>query len=162
MYRRALLLPALAVLLTACQDADPGQGAQDAAFDSGLVTVESELNFQETYQRLREAIDENENLRTLATVDHEANAAGVGQELPPTRLILFGNPALGTPLMQRVRTTAIDLPQKLLVWEDGEGRVFVTYNDPFYLRDRHGIEGRDEILTTVSNALGTLAGGAPR
>lgn len=157
MRQRNLLLPALAVLAAACQGPDAGQQAGAAAVGPGLVTVESDVAFDETYDRLQGAIEENENLRILATVDHEANAASVDQDLPPTRLILFGNPSLGTPLMQSARTTAIDLPQKLLVWEDREGGVFITYNDPLYLRERHGIEGRDEVLATLSNALSTLA-----
>lgn len=162
MRRRHLLLPALAFFAAACNAPSVGEQAEAARPDAGLVTVESDVAFDETYDRLYGAIEENENLRILATVDHGANAAGVDQELPPTRLILFGNPALGTPLMQSARTTAIDLPQKLLVWEDQDGRVFVTYNDPLYLRDRHGIEGRDEILTTISEALSTLATDATR
>lgn len=158
MLRRTLLLSALAVLTGSCQPPNAGQQPEPAAFDAGLVTVTSTLTFDETYDRLKRAIEENENLRILASVDHHANAAGVDQELPPTRLILFGNPALGTPLMQTARTTAIDLPQKLLVWEDQDGRVMVTYNDPLYLRERHGIDGRDELLETISNALSTLIG----
>ena len=158
MCRRQLLLLAIAFLTAACQDPDTGERTLPAASpDPGLVTVESDAPFDETFDRLQGAIEENENLRILATVDHGANAAAVDQELPPTRLILFGNPALGTPLMQSARTTAIDLPQKLLVWADQDGRVFVTYNDPLYLRERHGIEGRDEILTTMSDALSNLA-----
>jgi uncharacterized protein (DUF302 family) len=103
-----------------------------------------------------------QKLRILATVDHGANAAGVDQELPPTRLILFGNPELGTPLMRSARTVAIDLPQKLLVWEDQDGRILVTYNDPLYLQERHRIEGRDEILVTISSALSNLVAEAIR
>lgn len=126
------------------------------------MTAESAVSFEETYDRLRSAIEDNGNLRILATVDHGANAAGADQELPPTRLILFGNPALGTPLMRSARTTAIDLPQKLLVWADGDGRVFITYNDPAYLQRRHGIEGRDEILATIAGALVSLTDAARR
>jgi uncharacterized protein (DUF302 family) len=166
MNRQTLLLPVLAVLAvlaTACQETtELAQPAQTAEFDSGLVTVESNLAFEETFDRLQAALEANENLRILTTVDHQANAAGVGHSLPPTRLILFGNPALGTPLMQGSRTTAIDLPQKMLVWQDQDGRVFLTYNDPLYLRQRHGLEGGDEILTTMSNALRTLANVATR
>ncbi|MFO7893052.1 MAG: DUF302 domain-containing protein [Longimicrobiales bacterium] len=155
--RRQLLLPALALLVAACQPPDAGEQAAAAELDPGLVTVESDVAFEETYDRLRTAIEGNENLRILAEVDHGANAAGVDRELPPTRLILFGNPDLGTPLMEGARTTAIDLPQKLLVWADAAGRVFITYNDPAYLQRRHGIEGRDEILATIAGALGSLA-----
>lgn len=166
---RRLHLPALLLVLAACQppESDPADqpaAAQpaEAAADDGLVTVESAASFQETYDRLRTAIEDNGNLRILAEVDHGANAAGVSRDLPPTRLILFGNPALGTPLMQGARTVAIDLPQKLLVWEDGTGRVHVTYNDPAYLERRRGIQGRDDVLETISGALSRLAGRATR
>lgn len=162
MRRRCLLLPALAFLTVACQPSDAGEQAAAAEPDPGLVTVESEFAFEETYDRLRSAIEGNENLRILAEVDHGANAEGVGRTLPPTRLILFGNPDLGTPLMENARTTAIDLPQKLLVWAGTDGRVFITYNDPAYLQRRHGIEGRDEVLTAIAGALGNLTGGAAR
>ncbi len=162
MNRQTLLLPVLAVLASACQGTEVAQPVQTAEFDPGLVTVESNLTFQETHERLQGAIEANENLRILTTVDHQANAANVDQPLLPTRLILFGNPALGTPLMQGSRTTAIDLPQKVLVWQDQDGRVFLTYNDPLYLRQRHGLEGVDEILSTISNALRTLATAAAR
>jgi len=156
------VLSVLSVLATACQVTEVDQPAQSAALDAGLVTVESTLTFEETFDRLQAALEANENLRILTTVDHQANAAGVDQPLPPTRLILFGNPALGTPLMQGSRTTAIDLPQKMLVWQNQDGRVFLTYNDPLYLRQRHGLEGVDEILSTIANALSTLANVATR
>jgi uncharacterized protein (DUF302 family) len=153
---------ALALLISACQPPDAGEPGGAPGPDGGLVTAESGVSFEETYGRLRAAIEDNENLRILATVDHGANAAGVDQELPPTRLILFGNPELGTPMMRSARTVAIDLPQKVLVWEDRDGRILVTYNDPLYLKERHGIEGRDEILETISGALSNLVAEAIR
>jgi len=162
MRRRHHFPLALVLLTAACQPPDAGEPVGTPGPDGGLVTAESGVSFEETYDRLRAAIEANENLRILATVDHGANAAGVGEELPPTRLILFGNPELGTPLMRNAGTTAIDLPQKLLVWEDQEGRVLVTYNDPLYLQDRHGIQGRDEILMTISGALSNLVAEATR
>ena len=138
-------------------------GADRAVQDgTGLITVESAASFEETWDRLRAAIEENENLRILATVDHAANAEGVGRALPPTRLLLFGNPNLGTPLMQEARTVAIDLPQKLLVWTDADGRVRVSYNDPAYLAARHGLAGESDVLRTIAGALEGLAAGATR
>jgi uncharacterized protein (DUF302 family) len=155
-------LPTLAILtalLTAF--AFPAAGAAQAGPDHGLVIVESAASFEATYDRLRSAIEANPNLRILAEVDHGANAAGVDRALPPTRLILFGNPKLGTPLMQGARTVAIDLPQKVLVWEDGDG-VHVAYNHPDYLAARHGIDGRDRILETIAGALSGLVEAAAR
>ena len=123
----------------------------------GLVITPSADGIDATYARLREAITGNPNLTLAAELDHQANAARVGLELRPTRLLVFGNPALGTPLMQREQTIAIDLPQKMLVWEDAAGDVFVAYNDPFFVAERHGLEGADETLSTIAGALATLA-----
>lgn len=134
---------------------DEDVGVEETA---GLVTTESDEPFDATVERITTAIEENDALTLVATVDHAANAASVGLDLPPTTLLLFGNPNLGTPLMQASRSVAIDLPQKMLVWEE-EGTVFVTYNDPQYLAARHGIEDREEILDTIAGALETLATG---
>lgn len=124
----------------------------------GLETVESDDSFDATVSRITSAIEGNDALTLVATVDHAANAESVGMELPPTTLFVFGNPELGTPLMKASRSVAIDLPQKMLVWEE-EGEVMVTYNDPQYLAARHGIEGKEEILEKISNALESLATG---
>lgn len=123
--------------------------------DSGLVTVTSELDFAETVDRVSQRI-ERRDLMLVADIDHAANAYSVGLSLPPTRLFLFGNPEGGTPLMQASRSVAIDLPQKLLVWED-EGDVSLTYTDLHYLVHRHGIEGMDERLDAIDTALSELA-----
>jgi uncharacterized protein (DUF302 family) len=128
---------------------------------AGLVTVESSDPFEATVTRITRTIESNPNLTLITTVDHAANAESVGKELPPTTLLLFGNPKLGTPLMQRKRTIGIDLPQKILIWEK-EQTVNVTYNDPFYLADRHGITGAEEILTKIATALQKIATGTER
>ena len=95
---------------------------------------------EETLANLEAALEEN-GLLTVAVVDHSANAANAGLELPPTRLVIFGNPNVGTPLMQSERTVAIDLPQKMLIYEDEAGDVYAAYNDPQYLAQRHGLNG---------------------
>lgn len=124
----------------------------------GLVTVTSDDDFDATVDRISSAIEDNENLTLVATVDHAANAASAGLELPPTTLLVFGNPQLGTPLMQSARSVAIDLPQKLLVTAV-EGSVTVTYNDPAWLAQRHGIYDRAGTLETIGSALAGLASG---
>ena len=96
----------------------------------------------------------------MARVDHAANAETVDRSLRPTRLLVFGNPDLGTPLMEASPTTAIDLPQKMLVWADSTGQVRLAYNDPQYLAERHGISGRDDALRTIGGALRKPARGA--
>jgi uncharacterized protein (DUF302 family) len=122
-----------------------------------MVTVASNNSVDETYQKLVDAIKNNEALSIIAQLDHQANAAGVGMELRPTRLLVFGNPNLGTPLMQSGQTIGIDLPQKVLIYEDANGDVFLVYNDPFYLANRHEIEDQGDVLDTIANALQNLA-----
>lgn len=129
----------------------------DGGADDGLVTTESTGSVAESVARVKEAIEEHEALGLMAEVDHAANAGTVDRDLPPTTVIVFGNPELGTPLMQASRTLAIDLPQKLLVMEREDGTVTVTYNDPAYLAERHGVEAETERLDTVADALSSLA-----
>ncbi|SHI79546.1 DUF302 domain-containing protein [Aquimarina spongiae] len=119
----------------------------------GVITKKSNKSFEETYASLKDIITNNPNLKIIAELDHQKNAASVDLELRPTRIILFGNPRLGTPLMQTSQTTGLDLPQKILVWQDEEGMVNVSYNDPKYLQNRHGITGKDEVLAKVTGAL---------
>ena len=129
----------------------PVGGGGAVSRDEGVVTTVSANDFAATYDRLRTAIAGNENLTIVAELDHQANAASVGLELGPTRLLVFGNPALGTPLMQRGQTVGIDLPQKMLVYQDGSGTVRVAYN-----ADRHGLSGAGDVTATVSAALQAL------
>lgn len=123
----------------------------------GMVITESTMGFEETWDALYTAIDSNPNIGIAAVVDHAANAAGAGLDLPPNREIFFGNPNIGTPLMQLAPTAGLDLPLKMLVWEEG-GRVFVGYNSMDYLAARHGLES--PILINVAGALRGLAGTA--
>ncbi len=127
-----------------------------AQVDSGLVTFESAYTIDETQAKLEVAI-ENAGLKIVLVLNHAENASNVGLDLRPTRLVLFGNPNVGTPLMQDAQTVAIDLPQKMLIWEDNQGRVFVSYNDPMYLKTRHDIEDQDQRLNNISGALQNLA-----
>ncbi|MDJ0787069.1 MAG: DUF302 domain-containing protein [Myxococcota bacterium] len=125
-----------------------------AAAEDGLVSLPSQHGVKETADRL-EVILAEKGLTVFARIDHAAGAAGVGQSLPPTQLVIFGNPKVGSPLMRCAPTVAIDLPQKALIREDAEGRVWISYNDPAHLRSRHAIEGCDAVLEKVS---GVLAG----
>lgn len=123
----------------------------------GAVVVESTKSFDQSVADLTAAIEANPNLRLIRTIDHADAAAGRGIELAPTTELFFGNPALGTPLMQASQTTGIDLPQKMLIWQDLFGVVRVGYNAPAYLQSRHGIEGAEAQLGTVAGALAGLA-----
>lgn len=84
------------------------------------------------------AILESRSITLFALVDHSGEAEKVGMTMPPTKLMIFGSPKAGTPLMLAVPSIAIDLPLKVLVWEDREGQTWVSYNSPEYLRERHG------------------------
>jgi len=123
--------------------------------DTGLIVKDSAQDVATTYAKLRTVIDNNPNLKILMELDHSANAAKVGLELEDTRIIMFGNPKLGTPLMQASPTTAIDLPQKIIVYATASGTK-IAYNDPMYLKSRHGISGADPILEKVNGALDAI------
>ena len=126
----------------------------------GIVTKTSSNTFEDTYSILQMTIDANPNLSIVAEVDHAANAMGINLELNPTRLIIFGNPNLGTPLMQNQQSIGLDLPQKMLVWEDAENVVHVSYNDPAFLADRHNITESTETLASITAALDTISNAA--
>jgi len=134
-------------------------GVTEPALGEGIIVVESRNDINTTFSNLEQAII-NGPLTLVATLDHSANAASVNLTLRPTRLLVFGNPNLGTPLMQSGQTIGIDLPQKMLVFEDENGVVSVAYNDPAYLAQRHGITDQQEVIDTISDALSNLVMGA--
>ena len=140
--------------------ADGADAAPMVAPGEGIVTVTSANDFETTYAALVAAIQADGPPDLLVELDHAANAASVGLELPPTRLVVFGNPALGTPLMQSARSVAIDLPQRMLVREGEDGAVSIAYNDPAWVAGRHGITDRSEQVETITGALAALAAGA--
>lgn len=106
--------------------------------DNGLVHLRSPHTVAETLQRL-ESVLHAKNLTVFAHVDHSGEAAKVGLTMPATQLIIFGSPKAGTPLMVASPTLAIDLPLKALAWEDPDGKVWLSYNSPDYLKRRHEI-----------------------
>lgn len=127
---------------------------------AGIITKTSNLSFDETYDRLKTTLENNPNLGIVAEVNHGENASNAGLELRPTRLIIFGNPNLGTPIMQTAQTTALDLPQKMLVWEDENANVNISYNSPYFLAMRHRIKGNRQVLRTIAMALDNISNGA--
>jgi uncharacterized protein (DUF302 family) len=124
--------------------------------NTGIITKNSIHNFEDTYQNIKSIIENNPNLKIILELDHQANAASVEMNLQPTKIILFGNPKLGTPLMQENLLLGLDLPQKILVTKNVNGAVSVSYNDPKYLKERHYIVNKDDILEKVINALDTI------
>jgi uncharacterized protein (DUF302 family) len=104
--------------------------------DDGLTTIPSAFSVRETIDRLAQIVSAS-GLNVFARIDHAEGAAKVGMTLRPTELVLFGNPRGGTPLMQDRQTVGIDLPVKVLAWEDAEGHVWLTYNEATWLAQRH-------------------------
>ena len=127
--------------------------------DPDLVTLPSAHGANETAERLKSLLAQK-GIQVFADIDHAAGAKQVGMPLRPTRALIFGNPKAGTPLMQSRQTIGIDLPLKALVWEDEAGRAWLTYNDPGYLAERHGVRDHPEAVQAMTAALQALAGAA--
>ena len=121
----------------------------------GLSTIRSNYGPRETMDRLEAAV-KSKGLTVFARVDHAAGAAEAGLPLRPTEVLIFGNARGGTPLMQAMQTTGIDLPLKALVWQDESGSTWLSYNDPAWLARRHGLG--QEVEVTVSALSAALAG----
>jgi uncharacterized protein (DUF302 family) len=118
----------------------------------GLVSVQSSHPARETLDRLTAALA-SRGLAVFARVDHAAGAASVGLSLRPTELVIFGNPKGGTALMQERQTSGIDLPLKVLVWEDPDGKAWLTYNDPDWVAERHGLSTASEPAVNAMTGL---------
>lgn len=124
--------------------------------DSGLTTTPSKYPVKETIDRIGAAITANE-WTIFARIDHAANAEHHGVESRPTELLIFGNPTVGTLLMQEQQTTGVDLPTKVLAWEDEEGKVWLTYNDAAWIARRHGLgRGSGEAIEAIEAVLAII------
>lgn len=121
-----------------------------------VISIESNYTVKETTDRF-ERILEKKGLTMFARINHSVNASNVNLELAPTEVIVFGNPRVGTPLMLCSKTVAIDLPQKALFWEDINGQVWLSYNNPEYLEERHNIKGCEQVINKISDVLGKLS-----
>lgn len=106
--------------------------------ENGIVNTASPYSVDETLDHLQKML-ESKGVKVFALIDHSGEAAKVGMEMHPTKLLIFGSPKAGTPVMLAAPTSALDLPLKALVWEDDKGKVWISYNDPAYLQKRHGI-----------------------
>ena len=106
--------------------------------DNGIVNRPSNHSVDRTVEKLK-AILQAKGVALFALVDHSGEAGKVGMKMPPTKLLILGNPKAGTPLMLAAPSSAIDLPLKILVWEDGQGKVWISYNSLQYLQKRHGL-----------------------
>jgi uncharacterized protein (DUF302 family) len=127
-----------------------------AAAADGLIAIKSPHAVKDTLDRF-EAAAKKRGLNVFLRVDHAAGAKKIGKELRATELLVFGNPQGGTPLMECAQTAGIDLPLKALAWQDGGGQVWLGYNDPQFLADRHGTQECDAIVAGLRKALAGLA-----
>jgi uncharacterized protein (DUF302 family) len=122
---------------------------------SGLKIRPSPYSVAQTAERLEQALA-RAGVALFAHIDHTENAAQRGLAMRPARVLIFGNPEVGTPLMRAAPTLAIDLPSKLLVWESADGQVLVAYNTARYLKERHDIRGQDDVLANLERAIAAL------
>lgn len=129
--------------------------------DNGLISVRSSHDVKDTADRLEKALNAK-GMTVFTRINHAEGARKVGKNLRPTELVIFGNPKIGTPLMQCNRSVAIDLPQKALIWEDDKGTVWYSYNDADYLAQRHGLGDCAAVLEKVRKALKNFAAAATK
>jgi uncharacterized protein (DUF302 family) len=120
---------------------------------AGIVDIPSHHSVDQTVEKL-EALLKAKAVTLFALVDHSGEAEKVGMKMPPTKLLIFGSPRAGTPLMLASPGIAIDLPLKILVWQDAQGKAWLSYNSPEYLQQRHGLP--DELLQNIA-VVATLA-----
>jgi uncharacterized protein (DUF302 family) len=120
---------------------------------NGIVDVPSSHSVDETVERIK-SILQSKGVTLFALIDHSGEAEKVGMKMRPTKLVIFGSPKTGTPLMLAAPSIAIDLPLKILVWEDAEGKVWLSYNSPEYLQERYGLP--PDLVQNLA-AVGTIA-----
>jgi len=113
----------------------------------GIISKPSNHSVDQTVEKLKNIL-QSKGVMLFALVDHSGEAERVGMKMRPTKLLIFGSPKAGTPLMLAAPNIAIDLPLKILVWEDGQGNVWVSYNSPEYLKERHGLP--QELLANIA------------
>ena len=125
--------------------------------NNGLITIPSVHNVKDTIDLIESDV-KSKGLTIFARVDHAAGAKEVGLPLAPTLLLIFGNAKGGTPLMQANQLVGIDLPLKVLAWEDASGKTWLSYNDPSWLASRHGLsDGLDSTINAMAAALSAIA-----
>lgn len=122
------------------------------AADNGLISKPSKYSVPETLDRLEAAV-KSKGITVFARIDHSGEAAKVGMKMRPTQLLIFGNPKTGTALMNSSPSIAIDLPLKALAWEDENGKVWLSYNSPAYMKQRHDL--KDEFIKNIA-AIGSF------
>jgi uncharacterized protein (DUF302 family)/uncharacterized membrane protein YidH (DUF202 family) len=159
----ALLGLAMAIYLISVRDprmTDAGKIQERSVTptsDNGIVTIPSHQSVDQTVQKL-EGILKAKGVKLFTLVDHSGEAEAAGMHMRPTKLLIFGNPRAGTPIMVASPSIAIDLPLKILVWEDAGGKVWISYNSPAYLQARHGFPA--ELLQNIAVMSALASSGA--
>jgi uncharacterized protein (DUF302 family) len=125
----------------------------DVSRGAGITDIPSQHSVDETVEKLK-AILQAKGVKLFALVDHSGEAEMAGMMMPPTKLLIFGSPKAGTPVMLAAPSAAIDLPLKILVWGDSHGKAWISYNSPEYLQERHGVPAE---LMPVLGAVASLA-----
>jgi len=148
---RYVMIAALAMMVAAA--------SQPATANEGLVVKTSTHDAQTTMDRF-EAIVLKKGLKVFARIDHAEGAKSVGQELPPTEVLIFGSPKLGTPLIQNARSFGLDLPLKVLVWQETDGSARLGYTLPAALAARHDATGVDKVIAKMTKALDAMTSAA--
>lgn len=121
--------------------------SREGRTENGIAHVSSKYSVPGTLERLQSVV-KSRGLTVFARIDFSSDAAKAGLRMRPTQLLIFGNPKAGTPLMVAAPSIALDLPLKALAWEDGDGKVWLSYNQPEYLKQRHGLP--DELMKNIS------------
>lgn len=132
-----------------------------APLRADMIRKESALPFADTVARL-EAVIKDRGLTQFAKIDHAAGAKQVGQELRPTMLIVFGSPAVGTPLIQAQQIMGLSLPLKALVWQDADGKVWIGYDAPADMAKERGIAADHPVVQKITGALGAISEAATK
>lgn len=127
------------------------------ATGKGIIDKPSNHSVDQTVEKLK-TILQSKGVTLFALVDHSGEAEKSGMKMPPTKLLIFGSPKAGTPLMLAAPSSAIDLPLKILIWEDAQGKVWLSYNSPAYLQERHSLPSNLLQNIAVVETLATKAG----
>lgn len=162
---------ALAMALSACGDrtpdaADPpavqtGEVAKEVAGFDGIAVIAAQGEVPQVADRLASSI-KAKGLTLFTIIDHQENARAAGLTMRPATVLIFGSPKVGTPVMAAAPTAALDLPQRMLVFQDVDGATKIAYNDPKVFARQHGVTGRDEAIDAMTRALSGLADEAAR
>jgi uncharacterized protein (DUF302 family) len=152
----SITLCALITAIVIVRAMAPAAAEMANAAPTGMEQFISEYSVAETGDRLEALLNERQ-LNVFNRIDHAQNAASVGRDLRETLLFIFGNPNVGTPLMQCNQSVAIDLPQKMLIWQNESEQVMLAYNDPQYLMERHHLAGCEMVIDRISQVLADLA-----